>query len=84
MIRHLFLHTQLLSISRKLFRIWVFVSIVWMASVLFYMLFLDPEETIYYISTYLMDEQEVLKLFIIMAIPLIAGCLKYIYDKVVK
>lgn len=64
------------------FRIWIFVSIIWIVTVFLYLILFDPEEIVY--SRYGLDGREVFKLLIIMAIPLIAGGLKYVYDKIVK
>ena len=63
----------------RLFRLWVFGSVVWGALVLLVAAIFDPFDREY------ADEPQVwAKIIFILALPLVGGALKYAYDRLVK
>lgn len=65
----------------KQFRAWVFGSIVWIIFVFLYALVFEPFG---YDGLSYMDVEQFFQMFFIMAAPLLAGGIKYAYDKIVK
>lgn len=65
----------------KSFRIWAFGSMVWIVFVLLFVLIFDPFNND---AWGYMDDDEYLKMFFVMTIPLLAGGIKYAYDRIVK
>jgi len=66
---------------RKGFRKWAFGSVVWIVLVLLFVVVFDPFNNG---AWRYMDDEEYLKMFFVMAIPLLAGGIKYAYDRIVK
>lgn len=65
----------------RIFRIWVFSSSIWIVLVFLFVLIFDPfnnGEWRY------MNGDEYTKMFFVMAIPILAGGLTYLYEKLVK
>ena len=63
------------------FRIWAFGSVVWVVFVLLFVIVFDPFSNG---AWRYMDGGEYLKMFFVMAIPLLVGGIKYVYDRIVK